>query len=175
MQSTWPATQHNETFAEVVARREAEFSAFLKPLPAALPGHEQTRALAGYILWSCLAPPRGIVVRPVMLMSKHGMPRVWSWDHCFNAVALAGSHPDMAWHQFQAFVEHQDADGCYPDSCTPVRSEWEYCSRPSTAGPCADDRVRGSWHGPSERGLRAAGPLDALVAECARSGWRWAP
>ena len=130
MQSTWPATQHNETFAEVVARRETEFSAFLKPLPTALPGHEQTRALAGCILWSCLAPPRGIVVRPVMLMSKHGMPRVWSWDHCFNAVALAGSHPDLAWHQFQAFVEHQDADGCYPDSCNSVRSEWEYCKPP---------------------------------------------
>jgi putative isomerase len=130
MQSTWPATSHSELFDDVVARRGAEFAAFLKPLPAALPGHEATRALAGYILWSCLAPPRGLVTRPVMLMSKHGMNRVWSWDHCFNALALAGGHPDLAWDQFQAFADKQDANGCFPDSYNPMGYGWEFVKPP---------------------------------------------
>ncbi|MBM4165250.1 MAG: hypothetical protein FJ222_12540, partial [Lentisphaerae bacterium] len=34
MQSTWPATSHSEPFDDVVARRGAEFAAFLKPFPA---------------------------------------------------------------------------------------------------------------------------------------------
>jgi len=130
MQSTWPATSHSEPFDDVVARRGAEFAAFLKPFPAALSGHEETRTLAGYILWSCLAPPRGIVTRQVMLMSKHGMNRVWSWDHCFNALALAGCHPDLAWDQFMAFADHQDANGCFPDSYNPMSYGWEFVKPP---------------------------------------------
>ena len=34
-------------------------------------------------------------------MSKHWMDKVWSWDHCFNALALAAGQPELAWDQFQ--------------------------------------------------------------------------
>jgi len=51
-------------------------------------------------------------------MSKHWMDKVWSWDHCFNALALAAGQPDLAWDQFQLPFEHQDASGALPDSIT---------------------------------------------------------
>jgi glycogen debranching enzyme len=51
-------------------------------------------------------------------MSKHWMDKVWSWDHCFNALALAGGRPELAWDQFRVLFDHQDPVGALPDSVT---------------------------------------------------------
>ncbi len=51
-------------------------------------------------------------------MSKHWMDKVWSWDHCFNALALAPGSPDLAWDQFSLPFDHQDESGALPDSVT---------------------------------------------------------
>lgn len=51
-------------------------------------------------------------------MSKHWMDKVWSWDHCFNALALAPGCPDLARDQFQLPFDHQDESGALPDSVT---------------------------------------------------------
>ena len=51
-------------------------------------------------------------------MSKHWMDKVWSWDHCFNALALAPSHPELAIDQFLVVFDHQVATGALPDSIT---------------------------------------------------------
>ncbi|MEU0877196.1 glycogen debranching protein [Lentzea sp. NPDC005914] len=98
--------------AAVTAARE-EFARFVdavSPSPAA--------ELACYVLWSATVAPAGFVTRPAVLMSKHWMDKVWSWDHCFNALALAPGAPELAWHQFQVVFDHQDAQGALPDSIT---------------------------------------------------------
>jgi glycogen debranching enzyme len=46
------------------------------------------------------------------------MDKVWSWDHCFNAIALAAGAPELAWDQFQLPFDHQDPSGALPDSIT---------------------------------------------------------
>ncbi|MFY1691294.1 amylo-alpha-1,6-glucosidase [Plantactinospora sp. WMMB782] len=74
--------------------------------------------LAAYVLWSATVAPAGFVTRPAVLMSKHWMDKVWSWDHCFNAIALAAGEPELAWHQFQLPFDHQDPSGALPDSVT---------------------------------------------------------
>ncbi|MEP6560043.1 MAG: trehalase family glycosidase, partial [Nakamurella sp.] len=51
-------------------------------------------------------------------MSKHWMDKVWSWDHCFNALALAAGRPDLATDQFRVVFDHQDPSGALPDSIT---------------------------------------------------------
>ncbi len=51
-------------------------------------------------------------------MSKHWMDKVWSWDHCFNALALAPGSPALAWDQFSLPFDHQDQSGALPDSVT---------------------------------------------------------
>jgi glycogen debranching enzyme len=43
---------------------------------------------------------------------------VWSWDHCFNALALVDGEPELAWHQFCLPFDHQDPAGALPDSVT---------------------------------------------------------
>jgi len=51
-------------------------------------------------------------------MSKHWMDKVWSWDHCFNALALSPGAPALALDQFLTPFDHQDASGAMPDSVT---------------------------------------------------------
>lgn len=51
-------------------------------------------------------------------MSKHWMDKVWSWDHCFNALALAPGRPALALDQFALPFDHQDDSGALPDSVT---------------------------------------------------------
>ncbi|MGZ0069657.1 amylo-alpha-1,6-glucosidase [Microbacterium arborescens] len=75
-------------------------------------------ARAAYVLWSATVAPSGFIERETVLMSKHWMDKVWSWDHAFNALALAPGHPDAALDQFLAPFDHQDAAGCLPDSIT---------------------------------------------------------
>ena len=67
--------------------------------------------LAAYVLWSATVRPLGFVTRETVLMSKHWMDKVWSWDHCFNALALAPSHPELAIDQFLVVFDHQVATG----------------------------------------------------------------
>ncbi|GAA1641869.1 amylo-alpha-1,6-glucosidase [Actinoplanes couchii] len=74
--------------------------------------------LAAYVMWSATVDPAALVTRPAVLMSKHWMDKVWSWDHCFNAIALAAGDPQLAWDQFQLPFDHQDASGALPDSIT---------------------------------------------------------
>jgi glycogen debranching enzyme len=109
----YPAT---DTFQQVAHAARTRFAAFAD---AVAPWRsEQTPAaeLAAYVLWSATVAPGGFLGRPAVLMSKHWMDKVWSWDHCFNALALAAGDPELAWHQFQLPFDHQDPTGALPDS-----------------------------------------------------------
>lgn len=49
------------------------------------------------------------------------MDSVWSWDHCFNAIALARGLPEHSLDQFLLPFDHQDDAGALPDSVTHSR------------------------------------------------------
>ncbi|CBG67654.1 MULTISPECIES: amylo-alpha-1,6-glucosidase [Streptomyces] len=105
-------------FDAVVASARAAFADFVDAVApwrsAATPAAE----LAAYVVWSATVAAKGLVTRPGVLMSKHWMDKVWSWDHCFNALALAGGSPELARDQFHLPFDHQDASGALPDSVT---------------------------------------------------------
>ncbi len=106
------------TFDEVVATAERAIGAFTDAIaPWRSPGTPAAE-LAAYVLWSATVDPAGLVRRPAVLMSKHWMDKVWSWDHCFNALALASGAPALAWNQFALPFDHQDEGGALPDSVT---------------------------------------------------------
>jgi glycogen debranching enzyme len=105
-------------FSEVVAAAERDFAAFVDAVaPWRSPGTPAAE-LAAYVMWSATVRPASLVTRPAVLMSKHWMDKVWSWDHCFNALALAPGAPDLAWDQFSLPFDHQDESGALPDSVT---------------------------------------------------------
>lgn len=80
------------------------------------PARREASLLATYVLWSATVAPAGFLQREAVLMSKHWMDKVWSWDHCFNAIALAPGLPSLALDQFLAPFDHQDTTGALPDS-----------------------------------------------------------
>jgi len=104
-------------FGDLVDSNAGAFANFAGPLVGDTAA--STELLACYVLWSALVSPGGFVRRPAILMSKNWMDKVWAWDPCFNAIALADAHPQLALDQFLAVFDHQDvASGAVPDSVT---------------------------------------------------------
>ena len=135
-------TQYESGFVEPAAWRgfeacmadvEADFGAWLDTRPAVPAGFEAARTLAAYVTWSAVVGPRGLLRRPMMLMSKNWMYAAWSWDHCFNAIGLAHGQPDLAWDQFMGMFDHQHAQGALPDILTDSARVWG-CVKPPVHG-----------------------------------------
>ncbi len=105
-------------FDQVANAAQESFDAFLHAVAPWRGEDTPAAALAAYVLWSATVRPAGFITRPAVLMSKHWMDKVWSWDHCFNALALTGGRPELAWDQFKMVFDHQDEAGCLPDSVT---------------------------------------------------------
>ena len=100
-------------------------------------------------------------------MSKHWMDKVWSWDHCFNALALAAGRPELAWDQFQLPFDHQDETGALPDSVTHSEVLYNFVKPPIhgwALRPAAPAPARAAGPRRAGRDLRAAGALDRVLA-----------
>jgi glycogen debranching enzyme len=104
------------SFDEVARSATDAFGRYLEAVAPWRDAGTPAAELATYVLWSATVAPGGFFGRPAVLMSKHWMDKVWSWDHCFNALALAAGDPDLAWDQFNLPFDHQDATGALPDS-----------------------------------------------------------
>ena len=105
-------------FEEVVGASASAFETYVESLAPWRSAATPAVARAAYVLWSATVAADGFITRESVLMSKHWMDKLWSWDHCFNALALAAGHPDTALDQFLAPFDHQDASGALPDSIT---------------------------------------------------------
>jgi hypothetical protein len=103
-------------FSEVVAASRQAFTVFTDAVAPWRDDRTPAAELACYVLWSSTVEPSGFVGRPAVLMSKHWMDKIWSWDHCFNALALATGAPGLAWDQLQVVFDHQTDEGALPDS-----------------------------------------------------------
>lgn len=106
------------SFDVVVAENAAAFGAYLEAVAPWRSAQTPGAPLAAYVLWSATVRPLGFLGRESILMSKHWMDKVWSWDHAFNALALAEGLPGNALDQFLAPFDHQDQTGAPPDSVT---------------------------------------------------------
>ena len=127
--STWvPRDRPDfEACAAAVAQQFAAFLSAMSPAPAHL---AEARELAAYIDWAATVNPEGLLRRPAMLMSKNWMCNVWSWDHCFNAMALTPGHMSLAWDQLLVVADHQDSFGCLPDSINDVDRQYNFSKPP---------------------------------------------
>ncbi|ROP37195.1 trehalase [Saccharothrix texasensis] len=105
-------------FSDVVAGSRRSFERFVDEVAPWRSERTPAAELACYVLWSATVSPAGFLRRPAVLMSKNWMDKVWSWDHCFNALALAPGAPGLAWDQFQVVFDHQTPEGALPDSIT---------------------------------------------------------
>ncbi|MEP6480085.1 MAG: glycogen debranching protein, partial [Rhodoglobus sp.] len=80
-----PPYASSTAFDDMVAHVGAQFDAYLQTVAGWRTAASPAAELAAYVLWSASVAPRGFLRRESILMSKHWMDKVWSWDHCFNA------------------------------------------------------------------------------------------
>jgi putative isomerase len=129
-ESTWKRQVYEQSFEACVAEARDEFQRWLDRTVAAPERYAEAHQMAAYINWSCVVNPAGYLTRPAMLMSKNWMTNVWSWDHCFNAMALVYSNPELAWDQLMLMVDNQDVHGAFPDSINDADIVWNFCKPP---------------------------------------------
>ncbi|MFE9442124.1 amylo-alpha-1,6-glucosidase [Streptomyces sp. NPDC006602] len=113
-----PPYSPSAAFGKIVEAAQNSFAGFVDTVAPWRSSATPAAELAAYVLWSATVRPAGLVTRPAVLMSKHWMDKVWSWDHCFNALALAPGCPELAWDQYHLPFDHQDETGALPDSVT---------------------------------------------------------
>ncbi len=145
-----PPAPVDEVFDAIAERVQDEFDHYVDAIAGWRDERTPAAALAAYVMWSATVEPAGFITRRTVLMSKHWMDKVWSWDHCFNAIALAVGGAADGLEQFLAPFDHQDARGGLPDSIT--HSEVLY------------NFVKPPIHGWALQRLREAAP-DALGRE----------
>ncbi|WP_314587293.1 MGH1-like glycoside hydrolase domain-containing protein [Paenibacillus terrigena] len=121
------------SFDEGVQYVAAEYEAWRQSTLPSDEAYAAGRELASYITWSCVVPADGYLTRPAMYMSKNWMTNIWSWDHCFNAMALVRSNPALAWDQFMIFFDRQDESGLLPDFMNDKYALWN-CNKPPIHG-----------------------------------------
>ncbi len=106
-----------------------EFDSFVDRFPQGTP-FDRARFHALYLNWSAQVAPAGLLKRRCMLVSKNKMSGMWAWDHCFNALAMASSQPELAWDQFMAMFDAQNEQGGIPDLLTPTAAMHVYTKPP---------------------------------------------
>lgn len=106
------------------------FRAFYHSMPSIPAGFSDAGEMAAYVNWSSIVKKCGFLKRDAMFMSKNWMCNVWSWDHCFNALALAYHEPQEAWNQFMIMFDHQSESGRIPDSINDSIIIDNYCKPP---------------------------------------------
>ena len=122
---------------EVCRNAREDFERFYQSMPSVPEEYEDAREKAAYVNWSSIVNKLGLLKRDAMFMSKNWMCNVWSWDHCFNALALAYHNPKEAWNQFMIMFDHQSETGRIPDSINDSIIIDNYCKPPIHAGHCA--------------------------------------
>jgi hypothetical protein len=100
---------------------QKEWESFLSKMPVTTGSDEEKEfaRLTWYNLWSSFVRARDVYHYDTMLMSKKTMSSVWSWDHCFNALAMAGVGSREALEQFLAPFVLQAPNGALPDMWNP--------------------------------------------------------
>ncbi len=127
---TWQPAAITTTFNEDSAAVAKEFASFVDKYHEENKEFAETTALAAYLNWSTVVEPCGLLTRPAMLMSKNHMTNVWSWDHAFNALALAAGHPQLAWDQLMLQFDHQLPSGQLPDFLNDIIKLYNFVKPP---------------------------------------------
>lgn len=95
---------------------ELEFGEWMKGVPRVPQEYEQAAKTAWFLFWNLQVSPIGGYNGRTILSSKRSMSQIWSWDNCFNALAVVAWNPHLAWEQLLVVLDHQRPDGLLPDA-----------------------------------------------------------
>ena len=130
IETEWDGAQKDCDFDSSRRAADESLRAFARKLPACPGAYGEAAEKAAYLLWASIVGKNGLFTRDAMLMSKNWMKNVWSWDHCFNAIALSYGAPELSWDQFMLLFDCQDPTGLIPDSINDADAVWNFCKPP---------------------------------------------
>ncbi len=128
--TSWKAREYRESFQDCIDIVQDDFQGWIKSCAPAHVISPNTLELANFVQWSSVIHEHNYLKRTGMLMSKTNMMNVWSWDHCFNAMALTYGNPRFALDQWLIPFDHQDDNGALPDSVNDQRMIWNFTKPP---------------------------------------------
>jgi hypothetical protein len=128
--SVWTAPLGGGDFAATVESVKTDYAHWLQRMPTVPSEFGPGAELAAYVNWTSVVVPMGFLGRPAMLMSKNWMANVWSWDQCFNAMALSLSDPELAWQQMEIPFDNQESHGALPDHIRDSSRTFTYTKPP---------------------------------------------
>ncbi|MDO5326955.1 MAG: trehalase family glycosidase [Clostridia bacterium] len=136
---------------ESCRRAEEDWAAFLQKMPPVPEKYREYGEKAWFALWAAYVKAQPPYHDDTILMSKKFMSAVWSWDHCFNALAVGRNDPALGMNQLLCPFYLQQEDGALPDRFGPDSVLWA-CSKPPVHGWCRT-KLR-AWHEYDEQTLR---------------------
>lgn len=122
----------------------AEWGSYLAAMPAVPGQYRAMSELCWYTNWSCFIKANDAYEYDAMLMAKYIMSSIWTWDHCFNALAIAETHPAAAIQQLLLPFERQASTGVLPDMWNPNSELVWAVTKPPIHGWCLNkllDRI----------------------------------
>lgn len=119
-----PTERHHSAFSVPQVQKDlesisADWKAFYAKMPAVPERYRHSADRSWYNLWASTVPASGNYKYPTVQMSMEFMNSVWSWDHCFNAMALSSADSRHALNQFFVPFELQASNGALPDYVNP--------------------------------------------------------
>ena len=85
---------------------------------------------AVYTMWSNFESQCGYFTQDTMICSKAGMCAIWSWDNCFQALAMARRLPQKAFYEFMLPYLYLREDGYMFDYVIDGHIAWQYTKPP---------------------------------------------
>lgn len=118
------------SFEQALKNSRQAFEDYCSKLPEAPEEYRDTQINAAYINWSSIVKPEGYLKRDTMFVSNNYFLGTWSWDHCFNAIALAGVDNQLSWDQMAVLFDYQDKLGQIPGSLSDSTIRWNFAKPP---------------------------------------------
>jgi len=117
-------------FDQALANSQQTFKEYCDKLPMVAERYDETKVNAAYINWASFVKAEGYLKRDTMFVSNHYFLGAWSWDHCFNALALAEVDNQLAYDQMAVLFDYQDELGQIPGSISDSTIRWNFAKPP---------------------------------------------
>lgn len=112
---------------------QQNFDDFVKKFKPVQMSYQNIQKNAIYTIWSAIVNPLGNLKLTSIYASNNKFPGIWSWDHCFMALAIAGVDDRLAWDQMKVVFQHQDELGQLPGSISDSTIRWNFSKPPIQA------------------------------------------
>jgi putative isomerase len=128
--SEWVPKTYTLSFNQCSNSLRESYNNWSKAFPKMPEKYSPMAQTSQYLLWANSVAPEGPLTRESIYMSKNWMCNIWSWDHCFNALALAKYYPQLAWDQMMVVFDNQNELGALPDMINESRTTWGFLKVP---------------------------------------------